>query len=55
MTLAKLYPDNFNPGELIDLSHQLCLYISDVRTYARFFNLHTIGDLSQKWWRQEKI
>jgi hypothetical protein len=48
MTLAKLYLDDFNPGELRDLSHQLYLYIVDVRTDARFFNLHTIGDLSQK-------
>jgi hypothetical protein len=48
MTLAKLYPDDFNSVELRDLSHQLCLYIADVRTYARFFNLHIIGDLSQK-------
>jgi hypothetical protein len=39
MTLAKLYPDDFNPGELRDLNHQLCLYIADVRTDARFFNL----------------
>jgi rhodanese-related sulfurtransferase len=48
MTLAILYPDDFNSGELRDLSHQFCLYIVDVRTYARFSNLHIIGDLSQK-------
>jgi hypothetical protein len=48
MTLAKLYPHDFNLGQLRDLSHQLCLKIADVRTDARFFNLHTIGDLSQK-------
>jgi hypothetical protein len=51
MTLAKLYADNFNSGELRDLGHQLCLYIGDVRTDARFSNLNTIGDLYQKWWR----
>jgi hypothetical protein len=48
MTLAKLYPDDFDSGEVRDLSHQLCLYIADVRTDARFSNFHTIGDLSQK-------
>jgi hypothetical protein len=48
MTLAKHYPDNFNSGELRDLSHQLCFYIGDVRTDARFSNLNTIGDLYQK-------
>jgi len=43
MSLAKLYPD-----ELSELSHDLCLYIADVREDARFSNMNTIGELSQR-------
>jgi hypothetical protein len=51
MSLAKLYPYDpydFSSDELRDLSHDLCLYIADVREDARFSNINTIGELSQK-------
>ena len=48
MSLAKLYPDEFSTNDLRDLSHYLCLYIADVREDARFSNINTIGELSQK-------
>jgi hypothetical protein len=48
MSLAKLYPDDFNSDNLRDLRHQLCLYIADVRADDRLSNINTIGELSQK-------
>ena len=48
MSLAKLYPHDFDSGDLRDLSHELGLYISDVRDDDRFSNLQTIGELSQE-------
>jgi hypothetical protein len=54
MTLAKLYPDDFNSEKVRDLSHQLCLYIANMRNDARFSNLHTISDLSKKMVEIEK-
>ncbi|XP_062197623.1 uncharacterized protein LOC133900402 isoform X2 [Phragmites australis] len=48
ISLAKLYPNDFNFGDLRDLSHQLCLYIVDVREDERFSNIQTIVELSQK-------
>jgi hypothetical protein len=48
MSLAKLYPDDFNFDNLRDLRHQLCLYIADVRADDRLSNINTIGELSQK-------
>ena len=48
MSLAKLYPDDFSSDELRELSHDLCLYIADVREDARFSNINTISELSQK-------
>jgi hypothetical protein len=48
MSLAKLFPDDFNSDNLRDLRHQLCLYIADVRADDRFSNINTIGKLSQK-------
>jgi hypothetical protein len=47
MSLAKLYPKDFDSGELRDLSHHLCLYIADVQTDDRFSNIQTIVDLSR--------
>nr|CAD39903.2 OSJNBa0065B15.7 [Oryza sativa Japonica Group] len=47
MSLAKLYPSDFNSGNLRDLSHQLGLYIADVRDDGRFSNIQTIAELSQ--------
>ena len=48
MSLAKLYPDDLSSGELREVSHDLCLYIADVQEDARFSNINTIGELSQK-------
>jgi hypothetical protein len=48
MSLAKLYPYDFDSGDLRDLSHKLGLYISDVRDDDRFSNLQTIAELFQK-------
>jgi hypothetical protein len=56
MSLAKLYPDDFDSGELRDLRHHLRLYIADVRGDDRFSNIQDIGDLSKKkWWRRGSI
>lgn len=48
MSLAKLYPHDFDSGNLRDLSHELGLYIHDVRDDDRFSSLQTIAELSQK-------
>jgi hypothetical protein len=48
MSLTKLYPHDFDYGDLTDVSHQLGLYIHDVRDDDRFFNLQTLAELSQK-------
>jgi hypothetical protein len=47
MSLAKLYPKDFNSGELRDLGHHLCLYIADVKGDERFSNIETIVELSR--------
>ena len=47
MSLVKLYPDDFSKDDMRDLSHQLRLYIADVRADNRFSNINTIGELSQ--------
>jgi hypothetical protein len=44
MSLAKLYPHDYDSGNLRDLSHELGLYIHD----DRFSSLQTIAELSQK-------
>ena len=43
-----MYPSDFSPAELREISHHLSLYIADVREDDRFTNLWTIGKLSQK-------
>ena len=48
MDLAKLYPNDFDDGELRDLKHHLRLYITDVCADDRFSNIETISDLSKK-------
>jgi len=48
MSLAKLYPNDFSNDDLRNLSHQLRLYIADVREDNIFSNINTIGELSQK-------
>jgi hypothetical protein len=46
--LAKLYPQDFNSGELRDLEKDLRLYIADVHSDVSFSNIQTIIDLSKK-------
>jgi hypothetical protein len=46
MSLAKLYPDDFINDDLRDLSHDLHVYIADVRADNRFSSINTIGELS---------
>ncbi|XP_044407247.1 uncharacterized protein [Triticum aestivum] len=48
MSLAKLYPQDFDSGELRDLDKDLRLYIADVRTDDSFSNIATITELSKK-------
>jgi hypothetical protein len=48
MSLAKLYPHDFDSGNLRDLNHELGLYIYDVRDDERFSNLETVGQLSER-------
>lgn len=46
MSLTKLYPSNFDDGELRDFTHHFRLYIADVRAYDRFSNIESISELS---------
>ncbi|TVU45045.1 hypothetical protein EJB05_04515, partial [Eragrostis curvula] len=48
VSLAKLYPKDFDSKDLRELDHVLSFYISDVRGDDRFSNLQTIAELSQK-------
>ena len=48
MSLAKLYPHDFDSGNSRDLSHELGLYIFDVRDDDRFSNMQTIDEIFQK-------
>jgi hypothetical protein len=48
MTLAKLYPKDFDDAKLRDLRHHLYLYINDVRVDEQFSGIHNICELSQK-------
>ena len=48
ISLAKLYPNDFDHVELRDLNAELFLYIDDVRGDDRFANINTIVELSQK-------
>jgi len=48
MSLAKLYPHDFDAGDLRDLRHHLGVYISNVKDDDRFSNLQTVSELSQK-------
>jgi hypothetical protein len=47
MSLAKLYPNDFDSVELRELNHQLSLYIIDVRGNAQSADIHTIVQLSK--------
>jgi len=48
MSLAELYPSDFDSNDLKDLNAELFLYINDVLEDDRFVNLQTIVELSQK-------
>ena len=48
MSHAKLYPHDFDSGELRNLSHHLGIYTSDVKDDDRFSNLQTVVELSQR-------
>jgi hypothetical protein len=48
MDLARLYPKDFDDGELRDFRHHLHLYINDVRADDRFSSINNICELSQK-------
>jgi hypothetical protein len=54
MSLAKLYPYDFDSGNLRDLNHELGLYIYDVGDDERFSNLETIAELSQRMVKYNK-
>uniref|UniRef100_A0A8R7QUZ5 HAT C-terminal dimerisation domain-containing protein n=1 Tax=Triticum urartu TaxID=4572 RepID=A0A8R7QUZ5_TRIUA len=47
MSLAKLYPEDFNSGDLRDLDKDLRLYIADVRTDDSFSSIATITELKK--------
>ena len=55
MSLAKLYHDDLTNDDMRDLSHDLHLYIANVREDNRFSNISTIGELSQKNGRDREI
>jgi len=56
ISLAKLYPSDFDSVQLRDLNSELFLYIGDVRRAHRFLNIKTIAELSKKkWWTQRNI
>ena len=56
ISLAKLYPSDFDSVQLRDLNSELFLYIGDVRQDDRFLNIKTIAELSKKkWWTQRNI
>jgi hypothetical protein len=46
--LAKLYPQDFDSGEMRDLDKNLCLYIVDVCLDVSYSNIVTITELSKK-------
>lgn len=47
MELAKFYPDDFTSLQLTDLSHELPIYIDNMRSDERFANLNTISELAK--------
>ena len=58
MSHAKLYPHDFDSGELRDLSHHLGhhlgVYTSYVKDDDRFSNLQTVAKLSQRMVKTRK-
>jgi hypothetical protein len=47
VTLAKLYPQDFDSKESRDVDKDLCLYIFYVRTHDSFSNIATLVELSK--------
>ena len=45
--LAEFYPDDFNSTQLMDLGHELRIFIDNVRADQRFANLDGIADLAK--------
>ena len=48
LKLAEFYPEDFDSSKLMDLGHELRIYIDNVRADQRFANLDGIADLSKK-------
>jgi hypothetical protein len=55
ISLAKLYPSDFESNDLRELHHIISFYISDVRGDERFSNLQTLLSFQKKWWKQINI
>ena len=47
LKLAELYPDDFDSSQLMDLGHELRIYIDNVRADERFVELDGIADLAK--------
>ena len=47
LKLAEFYPDDFNSTQLMDLGHELRIFIDNVRADQRFANLDGIADLAK--------
>ncbi|XP_044948731.1 uncharacterized protein LOC123398314 [Hordeum vulgare subsp. vulgare] len=48
LKLAEFYPQDFHSSKLMDLGHELRIYIDKVRVDKRFANLDGIADLAKK-------
>ena len=48
LKLAEFYPEDFDSSKLMDLGHELRIYIDNVRADQRFANLDGIADLAKK-------
>jgi hypothetical protein len=47
LKLAKLYPDDFNHKDMVNLEHELGFYIDNALNDTRFASLDNITDLSK--------
>ena len=47
MKLAEFYPNDFDSSKLMDLGHELRIYIDNVRADERFVDLNGIADLAK--------
>ena len=48
LKLAEFYPDDFNSTQLMNLGHELWIFIDNVRADQRFANLDGIADLAKE-------